>query len=268
MKIGFATDIHLDHIKENADLTKHRRIGKNLADGLGALLISGDICNGIDFSRQFGAFHEGADIPVYFVLGNHDFWGAEDIQVRNNAAQFPGYLDRGQVVELVDGVGLCGRTGFYDTLTGNPFESRWHMNDWDRIPRLAGCWRVPQLLQRECKAWAEEETEKAVRVLREAVKGGFKEVYFLTHFPLFTEACFHGEDGELDVEENGMWPWSIDTTMGHAVREIAAENPGVSFTIFTGHTHGGGEKQISTNLRCVAGKARYGSPSVSKIWEI
>ncbi len=171
MKIGFATDIHLDHIKENADLTKHRRIGASLAEGLYALLISGDICNGVDFSRQFGAFVEGAGIPVYFVLGNHDFWGAEDIQVRNNADQFPGYLDRGQVVDLSLGVALCGRTGFYDTLTGNPFESRWHMNDWDRIPRLAGCWRVPQLLQRECKAWAEEETDKAVRILRDAIKG-------------------------------------------------------------------------------------------------
>lgn len=266
MKIGFATDIHLDHLKEVAGLAKHKRAGARLAKGLDALLIGGDISNGQDFSRQFSAFCEGAGIPAYFVLGNHDFWSAGEHIVRNNAAQFPGYLDRGGVVELTPSVGLCGRSGWYDTLSGNPFESRWYMSDWERCSRLKDCWSIPQLLWKQCRVWAEEETEKAEVSLRKAASE-YPEVYFVTHFPLFTKACFD-EYGNLDIEENGMWSWSVDTTMGHMLLRVADEFPGINFTVFTGHTHGGGEMKISHNIHCVAGKARYGNPMVAKIWEI
>lgn len=267
MKIGFATDIHLDFLKEVHGLAKHKRAGAKLAKDLDVLLIGGDISNGQQFPHQFSAFCEGAaGTRVFFVLGNHDFWNADEFIVRNNAAQFPGYLDRWRVARLTPSVGLCGRSGWYDTLSGNPFESRITMNDWQRIPRLADCWQIKQLLWKHCRAWAEEETEKASAMLREAASQ-YPEVYFVTHFPLFTEACFD-EHGNPDIEENGMWPWSINTTMGYALREIADEYPGVNFTVFTGHTHGGGEKKISHNIACVAGKARYGNPSVARVWEI
>jgi predicted MPP superfamily phosphohydrolase len=203
-------------------------------------------------------------VPVYFVLGNHDFWNAPEAVVRAMASTFPGYLDRGEIIELTPRVALVGRSGWYDTLSGNPGSSRVEPQDWKRIERFVDVWRVPHLLQLQCRRWSEEETEKAIPVLEEAARG-HQEVFLVTHFPCFSAACF-APDGLLDVPDSGWWPWSINTTFGHAIREVTDNHPHVEFTVLTGHTHGGGKVQLTPNLTCVAGRAHYGDPQLAAQW--
>lgn len=268
MKLGFATDIHLDAIRkfDQKGYPDQRAVGERLAGDHDALVITGDISTGEKFKDHFGAFCEGAQIPVYFVLGNHDFWDAPESDVRAMAATFPGCLDRGEVVELNPRVALVGRSGWYDTLSGHPTESRIEVNDWVRASRLIGPYssRVPHLLHKACQRWSEEEAAKAVPVLEEAAKG-YQEVFFGTHFPCFRSACF-APDGTLDSGERGWWPWSINTTMGHAIREVTDRYPNTDFTVLTGHTHGGGKAQITPNLRCIAGRAQHGYPRLAESW--
>lgn len=266
MRIGYATDIHLDAVNlvRGAGVAKYHRIGRFMAEGQDVLLITGDISTGKKFPTQFGLFCRGAGIPVYFVLGNHDFWDVPEATVRENAAKFPGYLDVAGVVELAPGLGLTGRTGWYDTLSGNPFESRVTVQDWKRVERLEGLWAEKYLLSRACKAWSEEEAEKARPVLIEAAER-FPNVLFLTHFPCFVAACWD-ELGNLDTEERGFRPWSINTTMGHMIDDVVTAYPKTQFTVLSGHTHGRGRKQLRDNLTCVSGKASYGSPKLAESW--
>jgi hypothetical protein len=51
--------------------------------------------------------------------------------------------------------------------------------------------------------------------------------------------------------------------MGHMLLEVVEANPRVHFTLLTGHTHGGGRKQLQENLLCISGKARYKHPALA-----
>ena len=263
MRIGFATDIHLDNDRLQEPVN-YEGIGRFIAEGMDILLLGGDISNGRDFDDHFRRFCAGAGIPVYFVLGNHDFWMAPEATVRENAGKYPGYLDEAGVVELAPNLGLVGRSGWYDTLTGNPFELRgWTVNDWELVPRLEGLWAERHLLSKACRAWSEEEAEKARVTLTEAA-GRYSTVLFVTHFPCFKAACWD-EWGRPDVEENGWFPWSINTTMGHVILDVVEAFPRTHFTVLSGHTHGGGRKQLRSNLLCVSGKAVYGNPRLAEV---
>lgn len=262
MKLGFATDIHLDAdgFRLLTGYPDQRAAGERLAADHDALVVTGDISTGEHFEAHFRAFCEGAKIPVYFVLGNHDFYDAPESVVRATAAAFPGYLDGSHIIELSPRVALVGRTGWYDTLSGCPSTFRAQgdsIKDWKRIERLVDCWRIPQLLERTCIKWSEEETEKAVPLL-EAAARGYQEVFFATHFPCFTAACF--------APDGGWWPWSINTTMGVALRKVVDRFPNTDFTFLSGHTHRGGRKQLGPNLLCVAGQATYGYPRLAESW--
>src|SRR5688572_3922745 len=227
MRIGFATDIHLDNPRLQKPVN-YQGIGRFIAEGMDILLVGGDISNGRDFADHFRPFCEGARIPVYFVLGNHDFWMAPEAKVRETAASFSGYLDEAGVVELAPKLGLVGRTGWYDTLSGNPFESRIVMNDWDLVERLKGFWAEKHLLSSACRAWAEEETRKAREALTAAAKR-YPTVLFVTHFPCFAATCWD-EFGRPDTGESGWHPWSINTTMGHAILDVAEAFPETHIT--------------------------------------
>ena len=280
MRIGFATDIHLDHVKDVKGLTKHRRVGRQLTQDLDVLILGGDLSTATQLRDHLAALHRGAeDTLIYFVLGNHDFWaptsneghvlfvkGTSEPEVRVTAGLFPGYLDKIGLVELTSEIGLVGRSGWYDVMTGNPFESKIRTNDFLKVKRLQAKAYLQNELWRECQRWSESETLKARPVLKEAAEK-YQKVFFVTHFPCFKEACWDEYD-RPDVEENGWWPWSIDTTMGHMLSQMAATYPGVEFTVLTGHTHGRGEAQLSSNLTCISGKAVYGQPKVSRTWNV
>lgn len=269
MRVGFATDIHLDAdpLQGGAGYPQQRLAGSTIAHGQDALVIGGDISSGGKFKDQFHAFCKGAGIPVYFVLGNHDFWNAPEDEVRETAASFPGYLDRGTVVELTSRVALVGRSGWYDTLSGDPFSHPSPSNDSERIPRLAEtCWGPPHMLLKECLKWSEREAEAAVPVLEQAA-ARYPEVWFVTHFPCFRSACW-APDGSLDAEWRGWWPWSINTTMGVALRDVAERFPQTKFTVLSGHTHGGGSADLTANLSCVSGWAEWGAPRLSHSWDL
>ncbi len=262
MRLGFATDIHLDHVVGDKAHQQRQLVGEEIARGLDALVIGGDISTGPLLKEHLNAFCKGAGVPVYFVLGNHDFWDASFETVKAAASEFSGYLDKTGCVELTPTTALVGRTGWYDTLTGNPFAaSNMNMADWKKTERLVYVWREAYMLQKECRRWSTEEAEAARPVLEQAARH-YPRVLFVTHFPCFKEACWD-EDGYPDIEERGFWPWSINTTMGHMLLDVVEAYPRVHFTLLTGHTHGGGRKQLRENLLCISGKARYKHPAIA-----
>ncbi len=70
MRLAWATDIHLDHASESV---RHRfcQSAKEQAD---ALLVTGDIAESHVLGSALTALAALSERPVYFVLGNHDFY--------------------------------------------------------------------------------------------------------------------------------------------------------------------------------------------------
>ncbi|MGO9261086.1 MAG: metallophosphoesterase family protein [Bryobacteraceae bacterium] len=71
MRIAWLTDIHLNFV------SPHDRAGwyANLAgQKLDALLVGGDIGEADSVARFLTEIESALGVPIYFVLGNHDFY--------------------------------------------------------------------------------------------------------------------------------------------------------------------------------------------------
>jgi len=70
MRLAWATDIHLDHASEVA----RRKFCQYVKDQADALVVTGDIAKSHILGSALESLATLTDRPVYFVLGNHDFY--------------------------------------------------------------------------------------------------------------------------------------------------------------------------------------------------
>jgi 3',5'-cyclic AMP phosphodiesterase CpdA len=70
MRLAWATDIHLDHATESA----RRRFCQAVNEQADALVVTGDIAESRILGTALTALATLTELPVYFVLGNHDFY--------------------------------------------------------------------------------------------------------------------------------------------------------------------------------------------------
>lgn len=281
MKIGIANDIHLDHIKYI------KLAAEDMSSGLDALVLCGDLSVGKSLGSDLKIFIDSASCPVYFVLGNHDFWGASTSSVWETAKSFPGSLDHSGVVKLSDTVGLVGVTGWYDSRAGsvidnsiimpeirttdlyagvkttvciNPWEELEHRKRYSHI-------RSPEVMveiSRINKNFADEQT-LMFKPRFEAAMATYDHVIVATHFPPWLDACW-GPGGVLTRNSHKAdldWlPWSCNINLGLYIESVAEEYPSKKVTVLSGHTHSGGTAQIAPNLTAMSGDATYGMPRV------
>ena len=83
MKLLWATDIHLDSTSNEARMQFVERINQSDVD---AILITGDIATGTTIVDELDWLGGVLHAPCYFVLGNHDYYGASISRVRQEVA--------------------------------------------------------------------------------------------------------------------------------------------------------------------------------------
>ncbi|MCB0340116.1 MAG: hypothetical protein KDD53_10955, partial [Bdellovibrionales bacterium] len=92
----------------------------------------------------------------------------------------------------------------------------------------------------------------------------YQHIYFLTHYPPYKEAS-HYQNGL----SNDTWlPWFSSKTMGEALSKVVQEHERTQFTTLCGHTHHEGEYAPFPNLTVYTGRAKYGAPDISRVFEI
>lgn len=120
MKIGFISDLHIDRNFEKPPIdyltTLRDAIRLNQLD---MLVIGGDISNHFTSTFRFvETLQKQAEIPVYFIPGNHDFWEEEDA-TKDTHGIYQLYKEHPQsLVEsplrLTDDFTLVGHPGWYN----------------------------------------------------------------------------------------------------------------------------------------------------------
>lgn len=260
-RLAWATDIHLDFVSAGEVLEFCERIGQASCD---ALVITGDIAEGESVCGYLQMLAAQLDVPIYFVLGNHDFYGARIKNVRAAVTQLSRvtsnlhYLPVAGVVPLTGKTALVGCDGWGDLHHGKGFESRVEMQDNYLIRDLAALSPMGRFAR--LRALGEEEAE-IVRVRLPQALSKFQHVILATHVPPFREACWHG--GKISDDE---WlPHFTCKAVGDVLLKIMKANPKHKITVLCGHTHGGGEAQVLPNLRVLTGAARYGSPFLQNV---
>lgn len=263
MKIDWVTDPHLDHLRSEEHLIKFlQTLHERESD---ALFVTGDIAESKTIYDFLGLLSGAYQRPIYFVLGNHDYYGTwmehTHRRVRSVCSAVPegtlNWMPDQEAVFLEDGVALVGHGGLYDAREGKPGMVM-SMADF-YLPRgiydLADCLnRSARHLFRRLEELAAECSDHVMRTASNAVAEGARKVVVLTHVPPFLAASyFRGKPSD----ENSR-AWYVNKTLGETLLDLADRHPEVSFVCLAGHTHGERDVQIRDNLRVCVGRARYG----------
>ncbi|MEP6903024.1 MAG: metallophosphoesterase [Actinomycetota bacterium] len=255
-QLAWATDIHLDRLTER-DYLEYKEYLQELNPD--CLIISGDIAEGEVVCKSLKDFNDSFDFPIYFVLGNHDFYFSGFAEVEENVRALIkesgnlNWLSESGIVQLNDSTALIGVEGWGDARNGTLNLSEGTTRDVMSIADYKGLSRVEigELLKSKGDRYAE-----ILRpVLFEAVKN-FQKVIFVTHVPPFVEVCF---DRSLRICGEFKLPFYTCKVIGDMLLEVMTENPSCQMTVLCGHTHEKADTKILENLRVRVKESGYGS---------
>jgi Icc protein len=257
MKLAWVTDIHLDFLGE-AGIA---RFCDSIKDaGPDGVLVGGDIAVAESLEGTLRAMERQIDKPIWFVLGNHDFYGASVAAIRERAVALSQqgrtvWLGAVDAVDLTPRTALVGHDGWGDARLGDHAGSNVVLNDFFRIADLLGADKAQ--LARVLGQLGEESASHLRRVLPEALER-FEQVLVLTHVPPFREACWH--EGRISGDD--YLPYFACKATGDVLLEAALHRPERLVTVLCGHTHSAGEYRPLPNLRVITGAAEYGRPLI------
>lgn len=254
-QLAWATDIHLDHAKPGVV----RAFAEALAaSGADAIALTGDLSEAPTVAEHLETLARWVPQPIYFVLGNHDYYrGSIDGVRAEMRRRFSGPEIRwlhGDWVRFGDRA-LVGVDGWGDARLGNVDGSPITISDFLHIEDLVGLDREAR--RDRLRALGEAEARSLEAPLAEALAAA-DEVVVLTHIPPFEAACWYqGSTSHPD------WlPWFSCQAVGEVLRSAAEGRPDKRIEVLCGHTHGEGVATISDNLVVRTGGADYGRPKV------
>jgi predicted phosphohydrolase len=245
------------------------------------LIVTGDISHAKALVLHLSAIERLIQKPIYFILGNHDFWGSDVASVRkqmhevSNMSQFLKYVPLNSYSVLTPNTAIVGHDCWYDAQFGNPKGSRFFMNDWfnmrdyakhsggqsfynatSDVKDRAGIISVSQHLAKEGVQHIHDGIKAAVRYSRNII--------VMSHVPPFQEAHVH----EGAVGDAGSQPWFTCKMLGDMLLAAAKAYPTHNFTSLSGHTHGQYVGQVLPNLRVTVAGAEYGQPRIASIVDV
>lgn len=276
-KLLHITDIHLDHASE-ITIKKFARKIREVQPS--AVIITGDIAEAPSITTHLGHLDLLLEnkCPIFFVLGNHDYYHSSIKEVREEMSKLftydetskitqesrLGWLGNSGVIPLTEKTALVGHDGWYDGQYANWFKSRVWLNDYLLIAELGDT--VSPLKELKFKKINELSLESAEYVktqITEAFKT-HEQVIVATHVPPFRENAVYNKK----ISDDDWMPHFSSKHMGDMLLEMASQNKDKYITVLCGHSHGYADFRAMPNLRCYTGQARYGQPCISKIFEV
>lgn len=269
MRLVWITDIHLDFCDLDNRLLFYARVKSQNTD---AVVISGDISNGntAPFLRQL---FDKVKAPVYFVLGNHDYYTQRIAKVREemthlcDVSGYCGdlfYLPQVETpVELAPDVALIGVDGWADGGYGDWLKSTVWLSDYELIKDLVPHAHTRVHLQAKLREIAAAEGLKLEYKLDQALPK-YKTVIVATHIPPFAEATWH----EGKQSDANYLPHFSSRFVGDALRSASERHDHPRILVLCGHTHGQGACEPHHNLHVWTGGAVYRSPSIAAVLDV
>jgi predicted phosphohydrolase len=257
LRLAWLTDVHLNFLDAPA---RARFAAEVAATDTSGVLVTGDIAEADTLAPLLDELAIAVARPLWFVLGNHDFYGGSIAEVRAGARTFPRarWLPAAGVVRLTDEIALVGTDGWGDARLGNVATTPIELSDFFTIEELRDLPRDERTARLQRLG---DESAAALRDDLARALGWARHVIVAIHVPPFRESCWH--DGKISGDD---WlPYFTCAAAGAVLREAMQAHPDARATVYCGHTHGGGEAEILPNLRVITGAAEYGAPGVRTI---
>lgn len=264
-RIAWAVDIHLNFLNSKKTQQFLNTIAGNAPD---ALLIGGDIGEAPSITQYLQLIEAEVQCPIYFVLGNHDFYYGSIHEVRWKVEELVSKSDRlhwlplSGIVELTDKTCLVGHDSWADGRFGNYKQSTIVLNDYRVISELSGLDRMVELLPILNKL-GDESAEYLGGLLPDALPR-YRNVIVLTHVPPFKGACWH----QGKVSDDNWLPHFSCKAVGSVLARCMKEFSDHRMTVLCGHTHSAGKSRLLSNLQVYTGGAEYGRPKLQEMLNI
>lgn len=260
MKLIWCSDVHLNFLQKKEWLRKefYEKLTNAKAD---AIVLTGDIAESHDVVMYIEEMETAVGLPVYFVLGNHDFYGSNLLAVKRSVRHLH-YLPKNMGTPLSDSTILLGVDGWGDTRNGDYWGSRLTMSDWIYIEDLRKEYgKGMDFLKTQLMKMADMDASKLKRRVNKAIKEGYSKIIMATHVPPFEESSLYA--GKKSTP-SGL-PFFSSKCLGDAILPIAKSNPKVDFMWLSGHTHSRVRYKPCNNLTSKVAKAEYYYPQIEEI---
>lgn len=263
---AWATDIHLNFLETQAVIDFATALGQT---GCTGVFLTGDISHAPQLIYHLSIIDKILQRPVYFVLGNHDFYNGNIEQVRktareiSNLSPFLKYLGDVNYAPITTATALVGHDGWYDAQYGDWKRSTMALNDWHLIHEFVNEGGSISNLG-PVVSLSRKLAHEAVTHIRDGIKAAVryhKNIVILTHVPPFRETCMHeGKPGEV-----GSIPWFSCKMLGDMLMDAAEAFKAVNFTVLCGHTHSRAQVKVTDNLSVYVGEAEYHRPRMEQL---
>lgn len=268
MKIIWVSDIHLNFKEYSKRRDFYRCIRRESGN---IIVVSGDIAESQDFAYLIKEMEEETNLPVYFVLGNHDFYGSSIKTVKKEAKKLK-WLGGMSGVQLDLDTKLIGVDGWGDCRAGDYENSRLTMSDWIYIDELREAYgSISYLPKTDCdelkktlQELADKDASLMVRRVRKAVKENYSNIIIVSHVPPFEEACLYA--GRKSTP-SGL-PFFCSAILGEKILPLTRNFPEINFTWLSGHTHSRCIYEPTHNLTVKVAEANYCKPQIEEVIEI
>ena len=263
-RLAWATDVHLNFLSPTGMDAFCAALQHEEPD---AILLTGDIAEAPTVEPLLSIVAAELKTPIYFVLGNHDYYRGSIAAVRAAVADlcrrssWLAWLPAEGVVPLSKNVALVGVDGWADGRLGDYVRSPVVLNDYLLIADLAGLTRASRL--ERLNALGDAEAARLSELLTPAL-ASHRKVIVATHVPPFKEACWH----EGRISNDDWLPHFTCRATGEVLRRVAQDHPDRTLRVLCGHTHGKGTAEVLPNLKVITGGAEYGEPRVQGTIEL
>lgn len=259
MKFSWLTDIHLNFLQEDKRKQYYNEITRNCD----AIVISGDIAEAKSVSNILEEMAYHIVKPIYFVLGNHDYYHGQIKDVRdammlltkNNPHLF--WLGCCEPIKLDNDTILVGEDGWADGRYGDYANTPVSLNDSRLIAdlfqeRILGRFQLLEKMQK----LADEDANNLSFKLKEAAKQNPKKIVVVTHVPPFRETAMH----EGKISSDDFLPFFSSKATGGALMQFAKEHSSMEILVLCGHSHDWCSYHPLDNLIVFVGAAEYTRP--------
>lgn len=260
-RVIWLTDIHLNFLSTKRVVEFFRSVSLHHPD---AILVGGDTAEAPTVGSYLEIMAREIQRPIYFVLGNHDFYRGSIAAIRSmvermcerNSLLF--WLPKTGLVELTGHTGLIGHDGYADGRLGNYWQSDVILTDYLCIKEFVG---LDAAARMKIMQQLGDQAAEHIKHFLPVAFSKYRDVLLLTHVPPFKEACWY----QGRPSDDNWLPHFSCKAVGEIIVGFMKERPECQLTVLCGHSHGQGRVQVLPNVRVITGDAQYGKPKVNGI---
>ncbi len=262
MQYAWITDPHFDLIS----LIELVRFGEKL-NNFDGILISGDISDAGHVTEHLTFLSKFCAKPIYFTLGNHDFYNSDFLTVKKNIDNLVSdrpnlnYLSHSDIIEISPGTALIGHDGWYGADWVEPLTSLVFSWDWFFIHDFKKLLDNEQRLQK-----VKDLTVQAAEIIEARLKKAIEKystVFLLTHIPPWPDLT-----SGWKLLDRFWTPYNSSKCISDKIKNVMDQNPNKQLIILSGHTHIERKVKISPNIELRVGGVQTGKTQIQEVFTI